>query len=322
MRTPAVRRAPVGAPRLLAAACAAVACLTAAAPAAAARAPDPPPARVVTITARDYAFEMPDTIAAGRTELRLVNQGPDLHHAWLVRLDHGHTPAEFFAAVRRGGAAPRWAQQVGGPNTPAPGGTSAAVLDLAPGNYIVLCGVPADDGQPHLRLGMIRTFAVVPASAARAAVPARRPSTGAAGARAVPAARAAARPAAGPLSTVGAPDATLTLNDRGFALSAPLTAGRHVLRVRNQGTQVHEVLVARLAPSATAEQALNWFEGKQGPSPMVAVGGAVGLARGEYNDVPLDLAPGEYALLCRQPDVRADHGHGATHRMVQQITVK
>jgi hypothetical protein len=55
---------------------------------------------------------------------------------------------------------------------------------------------------------------------------------------------------------------------------------------------------------------------------MVAVGGAVGLARGEYNDVPLDLAPGEYALLCRQPDVRADHGHAATHRMVKQITVR
>jgi hypothetical protein len=121
---------------------------------------------------------------------------------------------------------------------------------------------------------------------------------------------------------VGAPDATLTLTDRGFALGAPLTAGRHVLRVRNQGAQVHEVLVARLAPGATAEQALNWFEGKQGPSPMVPVGGAVGLARGEYNDVPLDLAPGEYALLCRQPDVRADRGHAATHRMVQQVTVR
>jgi hypothetical protein len=121
---------------------------------------------------------------------------------------------------------------------------------------------------------------------------------------------------------VGVPNATLTLTDKGFALSQPLAAGRHVLRVRNQGTQVHEVLVARLNGGATAEQALNWFEGKQGPSPMTPVGGAVGLARGEFNDVPLDLAPGEYALLCRQPDVRADRGHGATHRMVKQITVK
>jgi hypothetical protein len=55
---------------------------------------------------------------------------------------------------------------------------------------------------------------------------------------------------------------------------------------------------------------------------MVAVGGAVGIARGEYNDVPLELAPGEYAPLCRRPDVRGVRAHGAAHRMVQQITVR
>jgi hypothetical protein len=38
--------------------------------------------------------------------------------------------------------------------------------------------------------------------------------------------------------------------------------------------------------------------------------------------VPLEPAPGGYALLWRQPDVRADAGHAATHRMVQQITVR
>jgi hypothetical protein len=284
---------------------------------AAAHVADPPAARVVTITARDYAFEMPDTIAAGRTELRLVNQGPDLHHAWLVRLDRNHTAAEFFAAARRG-TTPGWAQQVGGPNTPAVGGTSAAVLDLQPGTYLVLCGVPADNGQPHLRLGMMKSFTVVPTT--RTAVPTSA-TTGAA--RVTPAVgNAAARAAAAPASTVGAPDATLTLTDRGFSLSQPLAAGRHIVRVRNHGTQVHEVLVAKLAPGATAQQALAWYETKQGTMPMMAVGGVVGLARGEYNDVMLDLAPGEYALLCRQPDVRVGHTHTATHRMVQQITVR
>jgi hypothetical protein len=155
-----------------------------------------------------------------------------------------------------------------------------------------------------------------------AARPARAAGAGA-GARATAAVGgAAARAAAAARSTVGAPDAAITLTDRGFTLSAPLAAGRHVVRVRNQGTQVHEVLVARLAPGASAEQALAWYERKQGPAPMVALGGVVGLARGEYNDVPLDLPAGEYALLCRQPDVRADHDHAATHRMVQQVTVR
>lgn len=42
---------------------------------------------VVTVTAKDYSYEAPDTITAGMTTLRLVNQGKELHHIQLVRLD-------------------------------------------------------------------------------------------------------------------------------------------------------------------------------------------------------------------------------------------
>src|SRR5216117_759263 len=42
---------------------------------------------LITITATDYAFGVPDTIPAGLTTFRLVNQGKELHHANLVR--HG-----------------------------------------------------------------------------------------------------------------------------------------------------------------------------------------------------------------------------------------
>src|SRR5256884_1184321 len=35
---------------------------------------------LVTITATDYAFGVPDTIPAGLTTFRLVNQGKELHH--------------------------------------------------------------------------------------------------------------------------------------------------------------------------------------------------------------------------------------------------
>jgi hypothetical protein len=260
---------------------------------------------VVTITARDYAFEMPDTLLAGRTELRLANHGGEMHHAWLVRLDREHSPAEFFAAIRRTGQAPDWAQQVGGPNTPRPGGVSSAVVDLAPGTYLALCGMPAANGQTHLRLGMLKTFTVVPAPTV---VPARY----------TPGARA------GAASTVGAPTVTLTLTDAGFSLSQPLEAGRHVLRIRNQGGMVHEVIVARLKPGVTAGRALDWLGTMRGVAPFTPLGGVVGLARGEVNDVPVALTPGEYALLCRQPDLRALHGGTGpgTHRMLQQFTVK
>ena len=34
-------------------------------------------------------FEAPDTISAGRTQVRLVNKGTEMHHAFLLRLDGG-----------------------------------------------------------------------------------------------------------------------------------------------------------------------------------------------------------------------------------------
>ena len=51
-------------------------------------------ANVVTVTTVDYAFEAPDTIAAGRTTLRLVNKGKDFQHIWLIKLEGGHTLAK------------------------------------------------------------------------------------------------------------------------------------------------------------------------------------------------------------------------------------
>src|SRR6266516_5286675 len=72
-----------------------VACAACARPASQAAAPN-----VVTITATDYAFSAPDTIPAGLTTLRLVNQGKELHHASLVRLSEGNTIADLQAGLQ------------------------------------------------------------------------------------------------------------------------------------------------------------------------------------------------------------------------------
>jgi hypothetical protein len=260
-------------------------------------------AAVVTITARDFAFEMPDTVAAGRTELQLVNKGAELHHAALLRLDAGKTAADLAAAMKGHGPLPAWVHNAGGPNAPAPGATSAAVVDLAPGTYVLVCVIPSPDGTPHVMKGMTRAFTVVPARAARLAAHAR----------------GAAAPAA-PL-VVGAPDVTMTLNDYNFVLSRPLTPGRHVVRVRNAARQPHEVFVARLAPGKSAADALAWVEKMQGPPPLQPLGGVVGLDTGAANDIALDLTPGEYALFCFVPDAKDGKPHIA-HGMVRQISVR
>ena len=50
-----------------------------------------------TVYAKDYAFEAPDSIPAGLTTFHLVNEGPNLHHVQLVRLDSGRNDGAVSA---------------------------------------------------------------------------------------------------------------------------------------------------------------------------------------------------------------------------------
>jgi hypothetical protein len=247
---------------------------------------------VMKVTARDYSFEAPDTVLAGRTEIRLSNKGKELHHVWLVRLDAGKTAADFFAAMRKGGPQPAWAKDAGGPNSPAPDGESSAVVDLKEGNYVLACVIPSPDGKPHIMKGMAKPLAVV----AKKATPTET--------------------TADPL-----PDVRVTLTDYDFTLSRPLTAGHHVVRVTNTAAQAHELFLARLAPGKTTQDALTWIEKMQGPPPLQPLGGIAGLGTGQSNDIAVDLTPGEYGLFCFIPDAKDGKPHVA-HGMVKKITVR
>src|SRR4029077_15445586 len=184
--------------------------------------PAPPPAgpNVVTITAMDYAFTLPDTIPAGLTTLRLVNQGKELHHASLIRLKDGKTVADFQsglqAAMQSHSPPPAWIAVTGGPNAITPGATGVATQTLEPGNYVVVCWIPTPDGTPHIMKGMMHAMVVTAAEAPAAA------------------ARAVAL--------------SIKLTDYDFVLSAPLTAGTHTVRVENSGAQPHEVVITALPP--------------------------------------------------------------------------
>ena len=64
---------------------------------------------------RDHTFEAPDTISSGPMTIRLVNEGPDLHHVWLVRLESGRTVGDLVSLPVRGEKAmPDWAVDIGG----------------------------------------------------------------------------------------------------------------------------------------------------------------------------------------------------------------
>src|SRR5689334_5777519 len=115
-----------------------------------------PSPNVVTVTARDFAFELPASIPAGVTTFHFVNKGALAHHMTIVRLDEGRTAAEALKAVMAIGRAPRpeWMHPVGGPQAITPGVEGNATVVLEPGNYLAFCEVPGPDPAPHYMKGM------------------------------------------------------------------------------------------------------------------------------------------------------------------------
>lgn len=243
----------------------------------------------VTVRTRDFVFyDMPDTIPAGATNMRLINDGPDMHHVWLIRLEEGKTLADLMGAMKSSpGALPGWAVDVGGPNVPAPGASNAVTLNLEAGNYAVICVIPGSDGVPHVMKGMVRPLTVVPNSS-----PAPLPRA----------------------------DVVLTLKDYSFEFDKALTRGVQTIRIENAAQQSHEAVLIKLEPGKSVHDVLAWFREQQGPPPGMPVSGATGIAQGEVNLVTYDFAPGRYGLICFVPDARDGQPHVA-HGMVTEFTI-
>jgi hypothetical protein len=255
-----------------------------------ARAATPAPAaNLVTVTAREFAFGAPATIPAGLTTVRLVNQGQEMHHVQLVRLDEGHTVAELMEMAKGGDEPmPAWVTFVGGPNVHAPGAHSESTMTLQAGEYALVCFIPSPDGVPHIAKGMVKPLTVVPAAN---------------GAQAA------------------AADVRMTLTDYAFDMAPGITAGRRTIQVVNTAAQPHEVALMRLAPGKTPQDLLAWIEAQQGPPPAMPLGGTSLLSQGETNQITADFTPGEYVLLCFVPDAKDGKPHVA-HGMVRQFTVR
>lgn len=247
--------------------------------------------QTITITARDFAFVVPDTVNPGLTTIRLVNEGPNFHHAFLVRLTDGKTLEDFGNAMKTmkpTDPMPSWAIDAGGPNPAEIGIPSSVTQELQPGTYAVICVVDIPDRVPHIMKGMSATMIV----------------------RDVPVVA----------STPPDADITLTLADYSFGFSTPLTAGKHVLRIENAAEQPHEILIIRLAEGKTAEDFGKWAASYQGPPPGVALGGVAPFSKGQSIYVPVDLTPGNYLLLCFVPDVKDGKSH-VEHGMMMPLTV-
>jgi len=250
----------------------------------------PPVINIVTITATEYAFSAPDTIPAGLTTFRMLNPGREPHQA-VVAGGAGKTFAEIEAGMLKEGPLPDWLTVPAGAGAVSTGDSSVVTTTMAPGNYLILCFIPSLDGKPHMEKGMVRRLVVTPVPAGAAV---------------------AAEPHA---------DVTVTLSDYTFALSTPLTAGTHTIRVENRGPQLHEITIERLAPGKTVADWQKWMAGgMRGTPPAEPAGGFTGPDAGKVGWLTITLTPGNYLLDCYVPDVKDGKPH-FVHGMVQQITI-
>jgi hypothetical protein len=247
-----------------------------------------PTPNVVTVHAKDFSYDAPSTLPAGMTTFHLINDGKVLHHINIIRIDSGKTLADLKHELAMPAAPPAWVAELGGPNAVGPAQEASATLNLVPGSYAIVCFVDQPGGVPHFAKGMIQPFTVIPG----------------------PAGATAAAPTA---------DATIELSDYAFSLSTPLTAGKHMIAVKNIGGQAHEVELVRFAPGKTMDNLLSWMAKPAGPPPAEFVGGVSGL-RGVENYFPVDLTPGNYGFICFLPDVKDGKPH-FMHGMTKTVTV-
>lgn len=245
-------------------------------------APPPEPPEVV-VEAVDFGYTLPAEVPAGLTKLTMMNKGQEMHQAALMQLTGGKTYEEFqswAATAKDTDPMPEWLVGAGGPVAAAPTMQASAFVDLQPGGYVLLCGIPDAKGVPHFKLGQVASLKVAEAAAGAA--------------------------------MAAAPASDLAIGQADFAFTVPesVSAGAHVVGVTNDGTQPHEAVLMKLNEGATAaEVAAAFAPGASGPPPAMPVGGVGAIAPGSSQSFPADLSAGRYALLCFLPDPASGKAH-------------
>jgi uncharacterized cupredoxin-like copper-binding protein len=251
------------------------------------------------ITARDYRFELPARVSAGYTEITLTNAGPATHHAMFMRLHPGKTVDDFMKIAQHEdvGALFSISTSAGGPGSVDQGQKSTAILNLTPGQYVVICIVPGADGMPHYKMGMLAPLTVSQAT------------------------QKGKPPAA---------SMTIDLVDFSFAnLPGRVEAGRQIWKVVDTGKQLHEIILNRIAPGVSFAQIEKTLMAAPpdsasthaGPPPFVGMAGIAPMNTGETNWAVLDLTPGDYFAICFVPDIKTGKPHFELG-MIMPFTVK
>lgn len=115
----------------------------------------------VTIDAVDFAYPDASLPAQGVIEFTNTSQAQP-HEMNVFKLAEGATQDDvvaFFEGEAPSGPPPFTAE--GGVQAILPGTSQEAAIDLDPGDYVLICGIPdPTDGVPHFKKGMVTTVTV------------------------------------------------------------------------------------------------------------------------------------------------------------------
>jgi uncharacterized cupredoxin-like copper-binding protein len=234
-----------------------------------------------TIQAMDYSFAAPQQVPMGLVSFMIQNNGKEQHHGQIFRLKDGKTFADLTAVMAQGeSAVAAVADAAGGPGIVEPGTTGLpTTMTLQPGQHALLCFIPSPDGTPHLAKGMVQGFNVAQLASAITEEPTA--------------------------------DLTISMRDFSYLIQGNVVAGRQTWKVTNDGGQVHEAVLMRIAPGRSPQEASAYLaqQNPSGPPPFIGSGGVQALDRGKTAFVVEDMQPGQYLLICYVTDPASGRRH-------------
>jgi len=110
----------------------------------------------VTVTAKEYSFDLSATPTADTKEVTMTNEGKLPHVLVFARINEGFTLDEAFKLEGEKGSA----EEVVRPLQVNPGQTKTTTVKgpLESGSYAMLCPIPAGGGKTHYSLGQVQEF--------------------------------------------------------------------------------------------------------------------------------------------------------------------
>jgi hypothetical protein len=224
----------------------------------------PEAATAVSVTATEYAFDVPAEVQGGVVKMAFTNAGGLAHEFAFARIEEGKTEADVEAVVATRQEPPGWMEDVAGVPGLSPGESVTVTRTLEPGTYAFLCFFPDAEGTPHASLGMHKVFTI--AGDTGAALP--------------------------------EPDATITATDAGLQVPT-FSSGEQTVEFENGGTEPHELLLVAFEPGKSVDDVDRWFEsGYKGEPPATFLGGMQTIPAGESVFLTIEFEPDvEYTAI-------------------------